>query len=76
MILDGKNPNSEGFTEVEEYLSQAELKKRTQNLLGFMSKFIEGKNTSSWDNDFIRKQLETPVVNAEPDHILTNLLNN
>jgi hypothetical protein len=55
MILDGKNPTSEGFNEVGKYLPKEEIKKRTQNLLGFMSKFTEGKDTSSWDNDFIRK---------------------
>ena len=66
MILDGKNPTSEGFSEVEKYLPKEDIKKRTQNLLGFMSKFTEGQDTSSWDNDFIRKQLESPTANAQP----------
>ena len=70
MILDGKNPTSEGFNEVEKYLPKEEVKKRTQNLLGFMSKFTEGKDTSSWDNEFIRKQLESPIANAQPDRYI------
>jgi hypothetical protein len=48
MILDGKNPVSAEFGEVEKYLPKEEIKNRTQNLLGFMSKFTEGQDTSSW----------------------------
>lgn len=35
-----------------------------------MSKFTEGKDTSSWDNEFIRKQLESPIANAQPDRYI------
>ena len=70
MLLDGKNPTSEGFSEVDKYFPKEEVKKRTQNLLGFMSKFTEAQDTSSWDNEFIRKQLKSPIANAPPDRYI------
>lgn len=69
-ILNGKDPYAGEFNEIEKYLPKEEVKKRTQNLLGFMSKFTEGKDTSSWDNEFIRKQLESPIANAQPDRYI------
>ena len=67
-ILAGKDPFSGSLAkEVQQNMSEEQLRERTQNMLGFTARTADGLDVSG-GSEFLKEQLRDPVSGTDPLH--------
>jgi|GEM_PF-4895918 len=65
-IIAGKDPYSGSLSEeIQQHITNEELRKRTQSMLGFLAQSADGLDVSG-DSDFLKEQLKDPVPGSDP----------